>query len=82
MRALVLRPFGIKNGIDFDSVDRDLIAPALASLYVSSTTFPEISDGGNTRPDFLELLITSDLMGCAISEPSSCVRQPASRASA
>ena len=28
-RAFIVRPFGAQEGIDFDRVERDLIAPAL-----------------------------------------------------
>ena len=63
MRAFVVRPFGVKNGIDFDLVGRDLILPALQTLDISGiTTFGAAEPGGLTRPDFYELLITSDLV--------------------
>jgi len=31
-RASIVRPFGTQEGIDFDCVERDLIAPALVGL--------------------------------------------------
>ena len=63
MRANVFRPFGIKNGVDFDKVDRELIAPALSALSVSGATrsMPEISEGAITA-EFFESLTAADLV--------------------
>ena len=30
--VFIVRPFGVKNNVDFDRVERDLIRPALARL--------------------------------------------------
>ena len=38
MHAFIVRPFGIKNGIDFDRVDRELISPALDHFNISGGT--------------------------------------------
>jgi tetratricopeptide (TPR) repeat protein len=62
VRALIIRPFGFKNGVDFDAVERDLIRPALASLDIWSSTAPQLLERGSIRTDLLELLITSDLV--------------------
>ena len=34
MHAFIVRPFGIKNGIDFDRVEKELIRPALEASEV------------------------------------------------
>ena len=38
MHAFIVRPFGIKNGIDFDRVDRVQTSPALDHINISGGT--------------------------------------------
>jgi len=38
MHAFIVRPFGVKNGIDFDRVDRELTSPALDHINISGCT--------------------------------------------
>ena len=62
MRAFIVRPFGVKKGIDFEAVERDLIAPALDALGISGRTTGEIVAPGNIREDMFHLLLTADLV--------------------
>ena len=62
MRAFIVRPFGIKNDIDFDAVERVLIDPALTRLGVTGRTTGEIISQGNIREDMFRLLLTADLV--------------------
>jgi hypothetical protein len=67
MRAFVVRPFGLKNGIDFDSVETALIAPALERLGISGSTTGEIAEQGDIREDVFRLVATADLVIADIS---------------
>jgi Tetratricopeptide Repeats-Sensor len=67
MHAFIVRPFGIKNGIDFDLVERELIRPALAALNVSGGTTGEFIQQGNIRTDMFEQLLIADLVVADIS---------------
>ncbi len=67
MRVFVVRPFGEKEGIDFERVDRELIQPALARLaaqgiQVAGGTTAEINRAGNIREDMFRLLVVADLV--------------------
>jgi hypothetical protein len=67
MRAFIVRPFGVKEGIDFDRVERELIRPALArlkelGLSVQGGTTGEITRQGNIREDMFRLLVLADLV--------------------
>ena len=46
MHAFIVRPFGTKNGIDFDRVERELIRPALEQLNFSGGTTGEFIEQG------------------------------------
>jgi hypothetical protein len=41
MHAFIVRPFGTKNGIDFERVEKELIGPALEDLGISGRTTGE-----------------------------------------
>ena len=68
MRAFFVRPFGIKEGIDFDQVEAVLILPALERLLahydlaVAGGTTGEFIRQGNIREDMFRLLVTADLV--------------------
>ncbi len=62
MRAFIVRPFGKKEGIDFDAVEADLISPALDELGIGGRTTIEILGQGNIRTDMFHLLLTADLV--------------------
>src|SRR5579864_8578498 len=62
MRAFIIRPFGTKQGIDFDQVARTLIGPALTALGLSGRDTIEILEQGNIRVDMFRRLLTADLV--------------------
>jgi hypothetical protein len=62
MFVFVVRPFGTKNGIDFDKVHREMIAPAMARLNLQGGTTEPIARAGNIRADMFELLAKADLV--------------------
>src|ERR1700756_360900 len=67
MRAFIIRPFGVKKGIDFDRVERELIDPALTQLKISGRTTGEILEAGNIRTDMFQQLLIADLVIADIS---------------
>jgi hypothetical protein len=66
-RAFIIRPFGVKQDIDFDRVERDLIAPALAGAGVDGRTTLDILRAGNIRVDMFQRLLTADLVVADVS---------------
>jgi len=62
MRAFIIRPFGLKQGIDFDQVAKTLIDPALTTLGVTGRDTIEILRQGNIRIDMFQRLLTADLV--------------------
>ncbi len=67
MHAFIVRPFGTKNGIDFDRVDKELISPALQEAGYSGGTTGEFIQQGNIRTDMFEQLLIADLVVADIS---------------
>lgn len=61
-RAFIVRPFGVKEGIDFEEVERKLIAPALQKCGIEGRTTGEITRQGNIREDMFRLLVLSDIV--------------------
>jgi tetratricopeptide (TPR) repeat protein len=62
MRAFIIRPFGTKEGIDFEAVERELINPALAHHNISGRTTMDIMRQGNIRIDMFQRLLTADIV--------------------
>jgi hypothetical protein len=62
MRAFIIRPFGVKNDINFDEVEEKLISPALERLGITGRTTIEILRQGNIRVDMFQRLLTADLV--------------------
>lgn len=62
MRAFIVRPFGVKSGVDFDRVEAELVAPALEHLGITGRTTGEIVAQGNIRTDMFQRLTTADLV--------------------
>lgn len=56
----IIRPFGTKNGIDFDRVERELIRPAIEQARFSGGTTGEFLEQGNIRTDMFEQLLIAD----------------------
>ena len=67
MRAFIVRPFGVKNEIDFDEVERKLIAPALARIGAEGGTTIDIVEAGNIREVMFRRLLTADLVVADVS---------------
>ena len=67
MRAFIIRPFGVKNGIDFDQVERELIGPALSRIRAEGRTTIDIVEAGNIRADMFRRLLTADLVVADVS---------------
>lgn len=64
MRAFIIRPFGVKHGVDFDAVDKLLIDPALEAQTDApeGRTTGDIVHAGNIRTDMFEQILTADLV--------------------
>jgi hypothetical protein len=62
MHAFIIRPFGSKEGIDFERVEAELIIPALRALGFSGGTTGEILEQGNIRSDLFGQLLVADLV--------------------
>src|SRR5215813_5425820 len=62
LRAFIIRPFGTQKDINFDEVERVLIAPALDRLGIGGRTTIEIVEAGNIRIDMFQRLLTADLV--------------------
>lgn len=67
MRAFIIRPFGTKQGINFDRVEAELIDPALTALEIDGRTTGEILQAGNIRTDMFQQLLVADLVIADIS---------------
>lgn len=62
MLAFIVRPFGVKNDIDFDKVDKELIQPALLRTGITGATTAAIIEQGNIREDMFAQLLLADLV--------------------
>jgi len=60
--AFIIRPFGTRNGIDFDRVEKELIQPALKQAGCDGGTTGEFIEQGNIRTDMFEELLIADLV--------------------
>jgi hypothetical protein len=67
MRAFIIRPFGTKSDINFDEVQKQLIAPALASLDIQGSTTEPFLQSGNIRADMFQQLLVADIVIADIS---------------
>ncbi|MGH7503123.1 MAG: tetratricopeptide repeat-containing protein [Longimicrobiales bacterium] len=74
MRAFIVRPFGTRQtggdspiAIDFERVERELIAPALAHHRIHGLTTLEMAAQHNIRVDMFERLVTADIVIADIS---------------
>jgi hypothetical protein len=72
MRYFVIRGFGPKKDssgqeFDFDRVDRELIAPALAKAGLVGGTTGMVLDAGSIHADMFELILHADMAICDIS---------------
>lgn len=62
MRAFIIRPFGTKSDINFDEVQKQLIAPALASLDIQGSTTEPFLQSGNIRADMFQQILVADIV--------------------
>ena len=67
MRAFIVRPFGTKDGINFDEIESLLIAPALKRIGAEGGTTIDIVEAGNIREDMFRRLLTADLVVADVS---------------
>lgn len=66
-KAFIVRPFGTKSGINFDSVQEQLIAPALAACDIEGGTTEPFLEAGNIRADMFQQLLVADIVVADIS---------------
>ncbi|HWP56524.1 MAG TPA: TRAFs-binding domain-containing protein [Candidatus Acidoferrales bacterium] len=62
LHAFVVMPFGVKQGIDFNSVYADYIKPALESAGFEVFRADEEMRAGNIRTDMFQELLLADLV--------------------
>jgi hypothetical protein len=67
LNVFIVRPFGTKNGIDFDRVEKDLLRPAMEQAGLTGGTTGEFIQQGNIRTDMFEQLLIADLVIADIS---------------
>jgi hypothetical protein len=60
--AFIIRPFGNKQGVDFDLVEKLLIGPALAGHRLLGRTTADALKQGNIRADMFHRLLTADVV--------------------
>ncbi|HST22622.1 MAG TPA: tetratricopeptide repeat-containing protein [Blastocatellia bacterium] len=60
--AFIIRPFGIKKGINFDNVEKKLIDPALTALKIAGRTTGDSLKQGNIRTEMFQRLLTADIV--------------------
>ena len=61
-RVFIVRPFNVKEGINFETVEELLIQPALKAAGLEGATTANIAQAGNIREDMFRLLVTADLV--------------------
>jgi hypothetical protein len=66
-RAFIVRPFGTKEGINFEDVQKNLIFPALAACDVQGSTTVPFLQAGNIRTDMFQQLLVADIVIADIS---------------
>src|ERR1051325_9973974 len=66
-QVFIVSPFGVKNGIDFSRVERELIQPAIEGVGFQGGTTGEIIKQGNIRTDMFQKLLVADLVIADIS---------------
>lgn len=65
--AFIVRPFGIKGGVDFDRVEHELIRPAMEQAGLTGGTTGQFIQQGNIRIDMFEQLLIADVVIADIS---------------
>src|SRR5688572_30271710 len=62
LNVFIVRPFGNKNGIDFDKIETDLIRPAMQQAGLTGGTTGEFLQQGNIRTGMFEQLLIADVV--------------------
>ena len=62
MQAFIVRPFGQKEGIDFEKVEELLILKALDEARVAGRSTQAVIEAGNIREDMFQQLLLADLV--------------------
>src|SRR5262252_7264822 len=65
--VFIVRPFGIKAGIDFDRIETELVRPAMEQAGLTGGTTGQFIQQGNIRTDMFEQLLIADLVIADIS---------------
>lgn len=65
--AFIIRPFGVKQGINFELVEDQLIGPALAGHRLVGRTTADALRQGNIRTEMFYRLLTADVVVVDIS---------------
>lgn len=65
--AFVVRPFGVRGDVNFEHIEKVLIAPALKALGIHGRTTQEFFHQGNIREEMFQELLTADLVIADIS---------------
>jgi len=65
--VFIVRPFGIKAGIDFDRIETELIRPAMEQAGLTGGTTGQFIQQGNIRADMFEQLLIADVVIADIS---------------
>ena len=66
-QVFIVTPFGVKNGIDFSRVEKELIQPAIKAVGFAGGTTGEIIKQGNIRTDMFQKLLVADLVVADVS---------------
>jgi tetratricopeptide (TPR) repeat protein len=70
MQAFIVRPFGTKEGINFDRIQEELIKKALENAEILGDTTAAVFEAGNIREDMFQRLLLADLVIADISIPN------------
>jgi hypothetical protein len=62
MRAFIIRPFGVRRGINFEDIEERLVGRALDSIGAEGRTTGEILESGNIRIEMFQRLLVADLV--------------------
>jgi hypothetical protein len=65
--VFIVRPFNIKEGIDFDAVEARLIRPVIDELKFQGGTTGEFAHAGSIRADMMQELLLADIVIADIS---------------
>ena len=67
MNVFIVRPFGNKNGIDFDQIEKISFDPRWSRPGLTGGTTGQFIQQGNIRTDMFEQLLVADLVIADIS---------------